>query len=296
VNAEHPIGTSSSLRIYGEGDRSFFADDVSVGYVHKGDVRIAGQVAGDVVRIARAIANARSDGWRAHAARPSEAACVHPILNDADATCGALLAAVTARKVECERERNHDGHHESGGYRWPQSALSKQEQRATMTEPDTNDAPSDEKQPAIIRHDGERIHFLKTWPFPFEDMKAGRKPFEYRRWDRDFRVNDILVLEKWSADGEKRLDGTEHRRVTYLLPGGSFGVPNGYCVMGLVRVDDPRVDNPNVEDDEYVERCLAAWLGRRYQGPNELRLLLRQVHDDGKFSAARTDYPKAGGK
>ena len=112
---------------------------------------------------------------------------------------------------------------------------------------------SSAKKPAFVREDGVRHHMLKTWPFPFEDVKAGHRPFEYRRFDRDFRVGDVLVLEKWEPDKERYLGAIERRRVTHLLPGGTFGVPEGYCVMGLgpeERTMETTTDDHDV--DEWV--------------------------------------------
>ena len=67
-----------------------------------------------------------------------------------------------------------------------------------------------------------------------------KKKFEVRKNDRDFQVGDILELEHY-------VPITEHNRdlpisankwvilakVTYVLPGGQFGIEPGYCVMGI---------------------------------------------------------------
>lgn len=81
------------------------------------------------------------------------------------------------------------------------------------------------------------VHELKTWPEPFAAVKSGAKPFEYRKNDRNYRVGDILWLREWSPSwppGEGSYTGDELRRVvTFILPQDLFGVPKGYCVMGI---------------------------------------------------------------
>jgi hypothetical protein len=43
-------------------------------------------------------------------------------------------------------------------------------------------------------------HVLKTWPEFFQATLNGRKKFELRRNDRDFRVADELRLQEWDPD------------------------------------------------------------------------------------------------
>jgi len=76
------------------------------------------------------------------------------------------------------------------------------------------------------------IHVLKTWPAYFKEVLIGRKTFEVRRDDREFQVGDTLRLVEWSQQTGhtgRALD----RRVTYVLPGGEFGIEEGYVVMGI---------------------------------------------------------------
>ncbi len=74
-------------------------------------------------------------------------------------------------------------------------------------------------------------HYVKCWPEPFRAMKLGLKPFEYRRDDRDYRVGDVLVAREFELT---RYTGDEVRAViTYKLINGMFGVPAGFCVLGL---------------------------------------------------------------
>lgn len=81
----------------------------------------------------------------------------------------------------------------------------------------------------------EKRHELKIWPEYFSAVQDGSKTFEIRNNDRGFAIGDTLVLKEW--DPEKgELTGRElERKVSFLLPGGNFGVEVGYCVMALTK-------------------------------------------------------------
>lgn len=88
----------------------------------------------------------------------------------------------------------------------------------------------------------DAFHMLKVWPEFWEPLKDESKPFEVRRFDRDYRVGDVLILQLWSPIMQDYIydsDGvpeTLSRRVTFLLPGGQFGIEEGFCVMGVRNV------------------------------------------------------------
>lgn len=87
------------------------------------------------------------------------------------------------------------------------------------------------------------VHALKTWPDFFDAVQRGDKPFEVRKADRDFRVGDVLALQRWDPDsGDYTRDESGSpvqvsARVTYVLPGGQFGIKPSYIVMGLRLID-----------------------------------------------------------
>ena len=87
-------------------------------------------------------------------------------------------------------------------------------------------------------------HHLKTWPQPFQDTKDGKKLFEFRKDDRNpkFKVGDILVLEEFkpvlkiSGKWKGEYTGESIRMyVTLVYHGHRFGIPKGYCIMGVVK-------------------------------------------------------------
>jgi hypothetical protein len=65
-------------------------------------------------------------------------------------------------------------------------------------------------------------------------VAEGRKRFEVRKDDRTFEVGDTLVLREWDDIATERYTGRQVRvQVTYLMPGGQFGVMHGYVVLGV---------------------------------------------------------------
>ena len=82
-----------------------------------------------------------------------------------------------------------------------------------------------------------RTHKLKILPSEFGPVVSGTKPFEFRKNDRDFAVGDELVLQEWdpSLFGNKYTSHEQKVIVGYILHGGRYGVPEGYCVMGIRR-------------------------------------------------------------
>ncbi len=76
------------------------------------------------------------------------------------------------------------------------------------------------------------VHELKILPRFFKAIKDGRKKFEVRKDDRDFRRGDILRLREY-FDGE--YTGLEvYCLVLYVLHANDFeGLADGYCVMSI---------------------------------------------------------------
>lgn len=83
-------------------------------------------------------------------------------------------------------------------------------------------------------------HRLKTHPPHFGDIVAGRKRFELRINDRDYRVGDILELAEWVPGTNGKPGATTGQtvrvRVTHLLNGGQFGIDRDHVCMSIARV------------------------------------------------------------
>ena len=81
-------------------------------------------------------------------------------------------------------------------------------------------------------------HALKTWPEYFDAIAEGSKNFEVRKADRDFSVGETLLLQKFDPATGKYSGQEIRMEITYILKGGSFGIEEGFVVMGIKdRVD-----------------------------------------------------------
>jgi hypothetical protein len=77
------------------------------------------------------------------------------------------------------------------------------------------------------------MHFLKCWPEPFASILSGAKRFELRKYDRPFRLGDTLRLREYVNDKDIYTGRQVDMRVTYMLIGGSFGLPEGMVIMSI---------------------------------------------------------------
>jgi ASC-1-like (ASCH) protein len=80
------------------------------------------------------------------------------------------------------------------------------------------------------------IHELKIYQEYYEDVIIGRKKFELRKNDRDFKVGDFLALKEWLPDMNEYTGREVLVQVTYILEGATafyFGLKEGYCIMGI---------------------------------------------------------------
>jgi hypothetical protein len=78
-----------------------------------------------------------------------------------------------------------------------------------------------------------KIHELKTWPDYYFRVFNGQKTFEVRKHDRDFTVGDRLILKEYDPATGLYTGNELARTITFILPGGAFGIEEGYCVMAI---------------------------------------------------------------
>ncbi len=83
---------------------------------------------------------------------------------------------------------------------------------------------------AIYVHE---IHELKIIPKYFEDVKSGKKNFEIRKDDRDYKVGDLITLKEYE-NGQYTGREIKNLPIIYILRGATkYGLMDGYCILGF---------------------------------------------------------------
>ena len=95
-------------------------------------------------------------------------------------------------------------------------------------------------------------HELKILPEYFDAVATHKKTFEIRKNDRNFHVGDKLILKEWYHG---RCTGREVERwVSYIYHGdGTFGLSDGYCIMGLKRSAPMKAIDGDFSGVEYAD-------------------------------------------
>lgn len=76
-------------------------------------------------------------------------------------------------------------------------------------------------------------HRLKSWPAQFCSVRDGVKTAEYRKDDRGVEVGDVLVLMQYDPIRDVFINETIEVKVTHLVRGPSFDIPEGYAVFSI---------------------------------------------------------------
>lgn len=74
------------------------------------------------------------------------------------------------------------------------------------------------------------IHAVKQLPEYFEDVINGRKTFEVRQNDRDYRVGDLLALNEYGEDGYTGRCCLV--KIDYILNDGAY-CKDGFVTMSI---------------------------------------------------------------
>ena len=74
-------------------------------------------------------------------------------------------------------------------------------------------------------------HELKILPEYYKEVLAGKKKFEIRKNDRNFKTEDTVKLREFK-DG-KYTGSYVKAIIDYIFYGGSFGLEEGYCIFSI---------------------------------------------------------------
>ena len=75
-------------------------------------------------------------------------------------------------------------------------------------------------------------HNLKCWPTSFKAIRRGNKSFDLRNDDRNFEVNDKILLREYDPEKESYTGAAMDLQVIYILRDFP-GLEKGYCILGL---------------------------------------------------------------
>lgn len=92
------------------------------------------------------------------------------------------------------------------------------------------------------------VHELKTWSQYFGAIAVGVKRFEVRVNDRNFQIGDTLRLMEFDPINQSYTGRWLERDVTFVLPGGQFGISADFCVMSLSDYNANQNFPLNIED------------------------------------------------
>jgi len=85
-----------------------------------------------------------------------------------------------------------------------------------------------------------QIHFLKTHQQVYIEMELGKKLFEIRKNDRDFRVGDYLCLQETREIDDMYTENEMIVSVSFILAGDlaeRYGLKDGHCAMSIVKLN-----------------------------------------------------------
>jgi len=79
-------------------------------------------------------------------------------------------------------------------------------------------------------------HELKCVKEPFQAKWEGKKFWEFRKNDRDFKLDDVLKEREYDPITNEYSGREILERVVWILPGGSFGVPEDCVIMSTEEI------------------------------------------------------------
>lgn len=90
----------------------------------------------------------------------------------------------------------------------------------------------------VIRHE------LKTWPDQFNEIRIGWKLHEFRKNDRDFKTEDLVLLREFEPIPGRYTGEQELVQILSISYGPEWGIPDGFCVWSLRRLEPLKIVLP----------------------------------------------------
>ena len=140
----------------------------------------------------------------------------------------------------------------------------------------------------------KKIHDLKTWRYVFQATKQGRKLFEYRKNDRDFKIGQYLNLREWNEDKEEYMGDSLLAKIRYIVYGGQFGIPDDYCIMSITteprQLFEPKPDESRLLSDEETLEILKIGAGPPFDAIAKAQDAKTASIKDKEFVEEKVDF------
>lgn len=127
-------------------------------------------------------------------------------------SCDQYVNKAEAEKTEEER------------YNEEQDAIDRETKKKLQQQAD------EEKMQQLPSQQEKKVHDVKLGATFFEDVKTGRKTFELRKNDREYKEGDTIVLHEYK-DGATT-GRMIKKKIVYMLEDFT-GLEDGYCILGL---------------------------------------------------------------
>ncbi len=77
------------------------------------------------------------------------------------------------------------------------------------------------------------FHRIKSEKRFFDEIRDGVKPFEYRKNDRDYKLDDIVEIRLWDKIKKQYLGESIFLRINYIIFKTDFMNLNEYCIFAF---------------------------------------------------------------
>lgn len=119
-------------------------------------------------------------------------------------------------------------------------------------------------------------HFLKVVPEYFEALAEGKKGFEIRKDDRDYKEGDNLVMEEYNPEKREYTGRCLTRKIIYVLRNAEpYGLREGFCILQIEKLHKNHKRSPqNLQQDQQ------GWIPTSERMPEATGPVLAQVVDE----------------